>query len=358
MFHEKKHILHLRRQRIGENRKYDSNNIYIDRNERSIDFQDKFYSKFKKKLKNINRYPSLDNIYKKLSIFLKVNQENIFITDGVAGGIRLLIEIFTKENKSNIIFFEPSFALYNVYADLFLLKKNKIFYNLKEEITFELIKNKVNKDTAIIFLPIPDNPISKNISNNDLHLLAKFCDQKKIILALDEVYSDYSKYNFLKECLNYKYTIVLRSFSKSFGAAGIRFGTAVSGKFIMRYIQNYRSAYESNSLTILFAETLIENLIEKNNYVREVNKSRKMIHDTLTKLNLKFYKSNNGNYIYIDMLDYDKKNRLIKFLKNNKIFVRDSWKGQFKNGISITIPDTRTSKKLINTLKKFCNNER
>lgn len=358
MFYEKKHILRLKRLRIGENRKYNSNNIYIDRNERSIDFQNKFYSKFKKKLKYINRYPSLENIYKKLSIFLKVNQENIFITDGVAGGIRLLIEIFTRENKSNIIFFDPSFALYNVYADLFLVKKNKIFYNLEDEINFKLIKSRINKETAIIFLPIPDNPISKKLSKKDLHLLAKYCDQKKIILALDEVYSDYSKYTFLKECLNYKYTIVLRSFSKSFGAAGIRFGMAISGKFIMNYLQNYRSAYESNSLTILFAETLIENLIEKNNYVREVNKSRKMIHDTLTRLNFKFYKSNYGNYIYIDLLDYDTKNSLTKFLKKNKIIVRDSWKGQFKNGISVTIPDTRTAKKFIDILKSYNNHER
>ena len=58
------------------------------------------------------------------------------------------------------------------------------------------------------------------------------------------------------------------------------------------------------------------------------------------------------------MLDYDTKNRLTKFLKKNKIIVRDSWKGQFKNGISVTIPDTRNAKKFIDILKSYNNHER
>ena len=73
MLIEKKHILKLKRKRIGENRNYNSNNLYLDRNERSQDFDNKFYNKFKKKIKNINRYPNLDQIYKKLSNFLNID---------------------------------------------------------------------------------------------------------------------------------------------------------------------------------------------------------------------------------------------------------------------------------------------
>ena len=183
MFHEKKHILKLKRERVGENRNYDSQNIYIDRNERSIDFDDLFYKKFKKKLKYINRYPSLDSIYKKLSSFLKVNKKNIFIIDGVSGGIRLLIEIFTKEKVSNIIYFEPSFALYDVYADLFLLKKNKISYNLDQNINFKLIRNKVDKNTAIIFLPIPDLEVRKPVGTTIAAL--PFSERENIICCIN-----------------------------------------------------------------------------------------------------------------------------------------------------------------------------
>ena len=118
MFHEKKHILKLSRERVGENRNYNSQNLFIDRNERSLDFNKKFYKKFKDKIKNINRNHSLDSIYKKLSSYLRVNKNNIFITDGVAGGIRQLIEIFTKENVSNIIYFEPSLP-FMMYTQIF-----------------------------------------------------------------------------------------------------------------------------------------------------------------------------------------------------------------------------------------------
>ena len=104
MIFEKKHILKLKRKRIGEDRNYDSKNIFIDRNERSIDFDKEFYNKFNKKIRHINRYPNLNKIYLKLSKLLGISASNLFITDGVAGAIRNLIEIFTKPNYSNIVF--------------------------------------------------------------------------------------------------------------------------------------------------------------------------------------------------------------------------------------------------------------
>lgn len=356
MFYEKKHLLNLERKRIGENRNYDSKNFYIDRNERSKDFEKEIYKKFFKKLKNINRYPSLDRIYLKLSSYLGINKKSLLITDGVAGGIRQLIEIFTKANKSNIIYFKPSFALYDVYADLFQVKKNIIKYDFHNNVDFNLIKSRIDKNTAIIFLPLPDNPIAKNIPKDEILLLAKYCDKTKILLVIDEVYADYSKYSLHKDCLNYKYTIVLRSFSKSFGAAGIRFGYMISSKYIMDYLNNYRQAYETNTLSILFAETLLENLGTKKRYVSEVNKSRNKIKKLLNSLNISYFNSMEGNYIFINMGSLRKKNEIVNYLKKNNIYVRDTWTDIFKTGFSITLCDITTTKKLINSIKNFYKN--
>lgn len=46
------------------------------------------------------------------------------------------------------------------------------------------------------------------------------------------------------------------------------------------------------------------------------------------------------------------------FLKKEKIFVRGSWKGRFKNGFSITITDIQTTNKFIKSLLKFYDNKR
>lgn len=351
MLIKKKHILDLKRKRIGENRDYSSKNIFIDRNERSVDFDEKFYNKFKNKVKNINRYPNLDKIYKKLSKFISVNVSNLFITDGVAGGIRILIEIFTKPKYSNIIFFQPSFALYDVYADLFQLKKKIINYNIDDDRIIDRVIALADNKTSIIFFPIPDNPIAKNISIKDLKRLISFCEKKKVILALDEVYSDYGPFSLIKECHKYKYLVILRSFSKSYGAAGIRFGFVISSKYINSYLSNYRSAYETNTLTMLFAETIMENTKIKNEYVNEINASRKKLKKTLENLNLKYHDSNFGNYIFVYFKKISTKKIFVNYLLKKNIYIRDSWKNNFDKGVSITLSDLKTTNKLVKHLK-------
>ena len=356
MIFEKKHILKLKRKRIGEDRDYDSKNIFIDRNERSIDFDKEFYNKFKKKIRHINRYPNLNKIYLKLSKLLGISASNLFITDGVAGAIRNLIEIFTKPNYSNIVFFQPSFALYEVYADLFQIKKKIIKYDLKETSIVNEIFSIVDSKTAIVFLPIPDNPIAKNISKEDLKKLMSFCEKRKIILAIDEDYNDYSPPSSLNEIYKYKYIVFMRSFSKSFGAAGIRFGFMISNSFVNQYLSNYRTAYESNTLSILFAETIIENIEIKNKYVSQVNKSREKIKKILRKLNYKFYDTNFGNYILINFDSLKMKNNFIDFMLKNKIFIRGGWGHKFRKSVSITLSDIKTTNILIKYLKKFDTN--
>lgn len=353
MLFEKKHILKLKRKRIGENRNYNSNNLYLDRNERSQDFDSKFYNKFKKKIKNINRYPNLNQIYKKLSNFLNIDVSNIFITDGVAGGIRCLIELFTKPKYSNIIYFQPSFALYDVYADLFQLKKKVINYKIEDEFIIDKIISLVDQKTAIIFFPIPDNPIAKNISIKDVLKLISFCEKRKILIAIDEVYIDYGYFSFVEKSKQFKYLVVLRSFSKSYGAAGIRFGFIISSNFINNYLSNYRSAYESNTLSILFAETIIENIKVKDKYVKEINLSREKIKQSLINLNLNYHDSDYGNYIYIYFKNIIQKNNFINYLKHKKIFIRDGWGKNFNKGVSLTLSDIKTTNKLIKHLSKF-----
>ena len=80
-----------------------------------------------KKLSNIKLglYPNLENFYIKISKWLKIEKEQVFITEGVSGAIKSLIETLTMSGKHNVIFPFPTFAMYPIYCKMFNVKFKK-----------------------------------------------------------------------------------------------------------------------------------------------------------------------------------------------------------------------------------------
>ena len=72
------------------------------------------------------------------------------------------------------------------------------------------------------------------------------------------------------------YLIIARSFSKACGLAGARIGYLISNKNNINYISNSRSGYETNSLIIIFAETILDNNSIVKDYVNETKKGIKI----------------------------------------------------------------------------------
>ena len=64
----------------------------------------------------------LNNFYSKLSKWLNKPVSNIFLTEGLDGAVQCAFRSYTKENVSNIIVPDPSFAMYKVYAKIYNVK--------------------------------------------------------------------------------------------------------------------------------------------------------------------------------------------------------------------------------------------
>ena len=134
-------------------------------------------AKFAEKMK---LYPEMGPFYNKLSNWLKVNEDEIYITEGVSGAIKALIETLTLPGVNNIVFPYPTFALYPVYCEMFDVKSKFIDYKNNYELNFAQLIAAINKDTSIVFLPNPNTPIEGTLEIDKIRLLADQCLKKNV----------------------------------------------------------------------------------------------------------------------------------------------------------------------------------
>jgi len=338
MFKEKNFLYDIQRKQNYKDRKIDKKSLFLDRNEKFVEFSKPIKKKLIYNLSKINPglYPNVNFFYKKLSKFLSLPKYEIFLTEGVSGAIKCLIECYTEIGKSEIIYPFPTFAMYPIYSKMFNLKEKRIGYNKDFEIDFNLLLHSISKKTTIVFLPNPNIPIEGFLEKKQLIKIIKKCESTKTILAIDEVYFPFSKYSALKLIKSYDKIFILRSFSKAFGLAGIRLGYIISNKSNISYISKMRTGYETNSYSMEVGSYFIDNYNVISKYIKEVKLGLKIFRQKLKSKNIQFVGGLNSCYIFLNLKNQKIYKMTVNKLKKEKIYVRGGWPEPYNNFILVS----------------------
>tara|TARA_E500000178_G_C17026897_1_gene758486 strand:- start:1753 stop:2835 length:1083 start_codon:yes stop_codon:yes gene_type:complete len=353
----KKNLISLKRENRKTNIK-NSKGLFLNRNENPIDYSKKIKNDLQNRFNKIqlSRYPDVSSFKSKLSKFLKVKNENLFLTEGVSGAIKSLMEVYTLPKKTNIVFPEPTFAMYPIFAKMFDVKAIKIPYK-KYEIDYQKLLKSINKKTSLVFLPNPNNPIEGNLPLKKIKKILKICERNKCLLILDEVYYPFGKTTGLSLIKKSNNIFVMRSLSKAGGLASIRLGYLIGNKKNIDYVSKIRGGYESNSVSMEIGSYFLENYNIITKQISKIKSGFKFLKNNLKKNQVEFNGGENGNYIFINLKNLRKNKFIVNFLKKNKIFVRSGWPSPFNKGFSIAGTNKKNMKifcdKFNQALKKF-----
>ena len=258
--------------------------FWLDKNENIDNVLNKKIKKIIHKLdpEFIYGYPDTYRLYSKLSNFLDISQKNILLTNGSDGGIKAIFDAFINY-KDKLMLTNPTFQMYSVYSKIF--HTNEILINYKnidnkpflkiEDIIFNIRKNK----PKVFFLANPDSPTGTIFFENDLKIIAKECKKNGTIFVLDEAYYPYTKILTQNLIKHFNNVIIIRSFAKSWGIAGLRVGYVISNKELINLLHKSRPMYEINSL----ANELVIELINNYEIIEESIKSLKNGQEFFTK---------------------------------------------------------------------------
>lgn len=346
------HLLKIQRMRVSEGRDLD-NGLRLDRNERvsawGKDFLTDIFSDKPDWFMSV--YPEMDPLYQKLSIFLKINKENILLTSGIDGGIKTILEVCT--NPGDLIgVLSPTYAMYKVYSNIFQLNLEEILYTKDLKTNFDLIYKFLETNPKILFIPNPNQPIEDTLNYKELSEICKFAESKKCLVVIDEAYHHFGAESALELVNQYQNVVVARTFSKAFGVPSIRLGFLVSSIENMNKLSKTRFAHESNTLSNAVACYLIDNFKKVETYIDEVIECRSLLKNDLKKLGINA-NGNTGNYLLLDLGNPSVAYKFVNYLKNNKIYVKGPWKNEYDQFITITLGPYNKMKRFIKATENF-----
>lgn len=328
-----------------------SNFICLDANERPFEFSKNELNKINKAIlsKNYTKYPkNIDKLKLQISRRENIDKEMISIHPGTDGSLKSIFESLDKNRIIKLNSIYPTYGMVEVYSKIFNFKLNRIH----EDDNFDklVFKNK----PKIVYIANPNSPSGNLINTKRLFAILKKCEKKKIFLILDEAYIDFSDQgSFAKYVKEYKFLIVLKSYSKTFGLPGIRVGYILSNPHNIALFSKLRSIYDVSSLSLVVVSFFEKNyqIIEK--YLKSISDNKKYIEKFCLKNNFN-YRITQGNFFYLIF-----KKKMIKKIQNillkNKILIKKiNSKNLKKDEISfrITIGSLPQLKKLFKYIKK------
>ena len=305
---------------------------------------------------NINRYPDGGVFYLRqdLAKFLSINPEEIIFGNGSNEIIDLITRTFVSEGDE-VLAFQYSFIVYKLVTQL----SGGIFKEVpvEEDLSRDLNKmlQSITEKTKVIFIDNPCNPTGLANLKEEMDEFIKNVPDN-VLVVLDEAYFEYAKGHGVPDGTHYihplnpkipenKNVIVLRTFSKAYGLAGLRIGYGVSKKEIIEILERVRQPFNINHLAQIGAIEALKDQKFVEFSVNENEKGKEILYEGLERLNIHFYPTY-GNFILFKIQNSDE---VYDRLLRNGIIVRPAF--GLVNHLRVSIGTEEENKKFLENLK-------
>ncbi|MGC8750949.1 histidinol-phosphate transaminase [Hydrotalea sp.] len=235
--------------------------VFLDANENSLGSPT---------IKWYNRYP--DPHQKKLkaaiSAVKSVPADQIFLGNGSDECIDILFRTFCEPGVNNVIVCPPTYGMYEVSAAINDVAVKKAPLTPNFQLDTLAIENLVDGNTKIIWLCSPNNPSGNSLNRTDIETILNNFNG---IVVIDEAYINFSRQkSFIQELTEYPNLVILQTFSKAWGLAGLRLGMAFAQQPIISIMDKVKPPYNINQLTQEIVTNALQEVGMVNDMIKEI----------------------------------------------------------------------------------------
>lgn len=257
-----------------------------------------------KAVSKINSYPDSNCFYlkKDLAGYVGCEEENLIIGNGSDELLKLIAETFLNPGDE-VIFAQPTFSEYEFVSKI--MEVNCIAVPVKEDFShnLEAMAKKIGPKTKLIFICNPNNPTGTIVRDQELKAFLRNIPPN-ILVVLDEAYYEYvtdPEYpNSLELVRQGKNVIILRTFSKIFGLAGLRIGYGIARPEIVAYINRVKEPFNVNLLAQEAARVSLKDREHLKRSKELVIQGKNYLYKTFDKLGLE-YVPTQANFIFVNV---------------------------------------------------------
>jgi histidinol-phosphate aminotransferase len=236
--------------------------IRLSANENFLGPSPKALEALKRSLDDVYLYPNGDCYYlrEKLAEKLKIKAGMLVFSNGTDELIRMLAETFINPGDE-VIVADPTFPIYDRSVLMMggIVKKVDVDSNFRHDIKAML--EAVNPKTRAVFLCSPNNPTGTIISRDEMDYF--FANIKPgVLVVIDEAYCEYvdeeGYFNALDYLSSANPVVILRTFSKMYGLAGLRVGYAITSENLANSLERVRDVFNVNCLAQAAATAAVD----------------------------------------------------------------------------------------------------
>ena len=299
---------------------------------------------------NYNYYPDPGqrNLRRVLTGYLGVEQERIVAGNGSDEMIDLLLRMYVGIGD-NVIIPSPTFGMYSFSAGICGGEAISIERDENFEIDLEAMKSAINNKSKIIFLTSPNNPTGNIVPEAQTRAML----DTGLLVVMDEAYFEFCGETAIPLLSEYPNLVVLRTFSKWAGLAGLRIGLGAMDPGLAATMMAMKPPYNVNLAAEVALTTSLEDtpgLLER---VKQIVTERDRMMEQLKQVsNLKPWPSQ-ANFILCQVPDGRGK-EIFEGLCSRGIFLRYWSSGRLKNFIRTSIGLPHETDAVVEAFRELC----
>ena len=306
-----------------------------------------------KNIDKINLYPDISCLALKQKLSEKFNiSPSQFVVGNGSDEVMMLIAGAYIEESDIVLAYKPSFSVYTFASKLFGGKMR--YFRLKDgKADLSKMAKLVDKKTKVVFLCNPNNPTGTYFSGEELETFLEFIP-KNVLVVIDEAYAEYAQAkdfpNSVKLLSSHKNIVILRTFSKIYGLAGLRIGYGIGSEEIIVNLEKARAPFSVSLPAQYAAQAALADAAFIRKSITNNNLGKEYLYRELDKLGFKYYPTQ-ANFIFIFVNQDGKK--AFEQLMELGVTVRPLNSFGCKNAIRVTVGTPEQNRKFINCLKKI-----
>jgi len=297
-----------------------------------------------KKNSDVREYPlgRLEKLVIALSKFLRVSPAMIGVGNGSDQILDLLLSNFCNK-KTRVLTSEPTFGFFEERCKLYSIPTVKIPFSKDMTLDLEKFLQK-SKNADLLYLDSPNNPTGFQFTKKELEKLIKNFAGPVII---DEAYVEFGDFSILNLAKTQKNLIVVRTFSKEFGLAGLRLGYFIANKTLIDVFSRViQYPYPLNTIAIESGILALQKSKLMYESATLIKKERKRIIENLRKTETFEVFDSKANFVLFDAKGADR--RIYTALIEQGISVRKLGKiGKHKGCLRVTVGTKEMNSKFL-----------
>lgn len=243
--------------------------IRLDRNERTYPFSDKIIERIRERIdsEQLMIYPEPGPLYEKVASYIKQPKERILFHLGSDLSIKSIFETYITPGDK-ILLHRPGYAMFSVYSQIFGTQPVYQLYDTDLSFDYDRYIGAIDSTIKMAVLENPNGFVGSAPPKRYLHAFIQKCEEEGVLAVIDEAYYPFHETTAADLLDNYENLVVVRSFSKAFGLAGVRGGYLLSSEENISNIFKVKPMHELTGFAILVIDELLNHPEEIDNFVQ------------------------------------------------------------------------------------------